>query len=213
MRTFACVYKTGGDYEAEHVYLLKRMVEKYLPSTERFVCLTDSTALKGVDTIPLKLGLRGKYSMMEVFFVTGTVLVTGLDTIFMSNMDRAYDILEKSEPLDFWLIKAFNAANVFANGMMGWNSDWSRLITAYDRKAALKYKLEQTYTIEKLKKENANIRVWNDEFKIESYKKMTKLHGIGPPEFDIDLLLFHGFPRPFDVTSPWVQDLYRCVEK
>ena len=208
MRVFACVLKSGGDFTPDHVRILKSMVEHCLPSTEKFICMTDYPEIEGVDTLPLSLDLPGKYSMMEVFWLPGPIIVTGLDTVFIQNMDRAYDLVEAGGHLDFWLIKAFNPHRNFANGMMGWNGDWSRLITGYDVQTALKYSLEQRYTIEKLKRESANIRVWNDEFNIESYKRMA-MNGRVDPYPEIDVVMFHGNPRPHQVNDTWVKKHWR----
>lgn len=206
MKTFVCVLKSGGDYTPQHVKILRNMVERHLPSVERFVCLTDMR-IKGVETLPLQLGLKGKYSMMEAFRITGHVVVTGIDTIFTRNADVLFDITEDPKENDFWMIKAFNPTRTYANGIMAWNGDWTRLMTKYDPQISLGYKLEQNYTIHKLQMENADIRIINEEVDgVYSYKHHCCNGGI--PD-DTRVILFHGYPRPHQATGAQIQALYK----
>jgi len=207
MRTFACVLKTGGDYNADHVRILQNQVMRAMPSTERFVCLTDLPSIKDVETIPLKLNLKGKYSMMEVFRITGEVVVTGLDTILMGNLDKIWDVAHETKENTFWMMKSFNKRRQYGNNPMVWNGDWSRLFYNYDPQVSLTYDLEQEYTIWKLRQEKADIQVLNDHFKIESYK-YTYMGGRKAATGD-RFLIFHGSPRPHQVTQPWIKALYQ----
>lgn len=209
MRTFACVLKTGGDFRAKQVQTLRNMVMRTSHSVDRFVCYTDLDYIQGIETVPLIHNLPGKYSMLEVFLeMEGTVVVTGLDTIIVRNLDLLFDTIAKSDPEDFWMIKAFNRHRTYANGIMGWNGDWSWLVKKYPIPAALRYDLEQKYTIEKLERERKKIRIVNDVISVGSYKWMLRAGQITKENLP-DILLFHGQPRPHNIQNPFIRKLYR----
>ena len=207
MRTFVCILKSGGDYYPEHVQILQNQVMRAMPSTERFLCLTDYSSIKGVEILPLKHGLRGKYSMMEAFRITGQVVVTGIDTVLVGNLDCIWDVVADMSPDDFYLMRSFNKMRTYGNNPMAWNGDWSKLIYDFSIEDCYKYKLEQEYTNKKLKSIGANIKVLDEHFTIRSFKHyyMTGDAKLSDAEF----LIFHGFPRPHQVTLPWVQELYQ----
>ncbi len=205
MKSFVCVLKSGGDFTPKHVQILQRMVSTHIPSTDKFICYSD-IKVPGVETIKLQLGLKGKYSMVEVFRHPGRVLVTGLDTIITKNIDHVWDLLNHSGPSDFWMIDSFNPNRTYANGVMGWNGDWSWMFDEFqDPKAYYDYRLEQQFTIKKLESDKANIKVFNKHLNIYSYKHHCKEK---LPK-DAEIVLFHGFPRPHNVNVEWVQRLYK----
>jgi len=206
MRTFACVLKTGGDYNADHVRILQNQVRRAMPSTERFVCLTDLPEIEGVETMPLLMDLPGKYSMVEVFWITGQVVVTGLDTVLKGDLDDIWDVAKNTGPNTFWVMKSFNAKRQYGNNPMVWNGNWTKLIENYPPRICLKHPLEQECTFWKLRKEGAEIKVLDDLFTIKSYKhNYIKSERPKGDQF----IIFHGDPRPHQVTVPWVKELYQ----
>lgn len=208
MRTFACVLKTGGDYTALHVQILQRMVCEHIPTVKRFVCLTDVKEIEGVETLPLTENLPGKYSMLEVFRLKGPVLVTGLDTILLRNLDHLFDVVEDSDANTFWAMHSFGRRRQYANGIMGWSGDWAKLITKYPAPNPQRYRLEMEYTFWKLMVERANVRMFNSHVEILSYKKHVRDSGLEAAPESAGILMFHGQPRPQDVAVPWIQELY-----
>lgn len=204
MRTFACVLRTGGDYTEDHVRILKNQVERSFPSTERFVCLTNLPEIEGIETMPLIHNLPGKYSMQEIFRMKGQVVVTGLDTILFNNLDAIWDL--ECGNNDMYMIRAFRNPNrFFANGITYWNGDWEERLMKDPQKSTT-YTLEQQYTAENLQACGAKIRLLNDTFRVVSYKKHL-LNAKTKP--DVDIIIFHGFPRPHQCETEWVKEAYK----
>lgn len=203
---FVCVLKSGGDYSANHVLILEKMVKRNTTKDINFVCLTDIN-IPNIKCIPLQCNLPGKYSMWEAFRVKGPTVVTGIDTVFVDNIDNLFDLAEDCKSDEFYLMKAFSSRRELANGIMVWNGNWEHLLTdyPYDEKIIRKYKLEMNYTIDKLKKEKVKIKTVNKYVKgIYSYKWDCK---DGKPK-DASIVVFHGKPRPHEARSQWVKDYY-----
>jgi len=202
---FVCIFKTGGDYDINHVKALYHNVTKHLVIDE-FVCYTNSEDLPyelPINFKPLIHNLPGKWSMIEAFREKGKVIVTGLDTVFLRNSDVFEEIAEQCKSNEFYVIRSFNSRRTYGNGIMVWNGDWMRLLTDYaNHEAIIKgYQLEQEWTFWKLKKEKAVIKVLNDVVDgIYSYKKKyTK----AKPK-DSRVLVFHGKPRPHECKNPLI---------
>lgn len=86
--TIACVLKSGGDFNPEHVMALKAGVEAYLPGA-RFICLTDMNV--PCERVPLKHGWPGWWSKMELFrpdIVADDILFFDLDTILAGDLSE-----------------------------------------------------------------------------------------------------------------------------
>jgi hypothetical protein len=209
MNKFVCVLKTGGDYTKEHVYLLKKQVDKYLPSVDKFICYSN-IEIEGIDTKPLIGGYKGKWSMQEVFREKGKVMVTGLDTLFIKNCDWLFDLADKMNSNDFYGMKTFNkrgGKTPWGNNPMLWNGDWSHLFYDYvESKTPYHIGLEQSWTYQKLQDCNANIKYLDNEaLNLVSYKHHCKSNGI--PQ-NTDIVIFHGKPRPHECKEKWVQERY-----
>jgi len=207
MRTFVCILKSGGDYKPKHVQVLQNQVIRAMPSTERFLCLTDHSSIRNVEILPLKFDLRGKYSMMEAFRIQGQVIVMGIDTVLVGDLNFMWSVVAEMESNDFYLMRSFNAKREYGNNPHAWNGDWSKLLYDFPVKDCYKYSLEQEYTIKKLKSVGANIKVLNDHATIRSFKHHYMKQKLKVT--DAEVLVFHGHPRPHQVTIPWVKELYQ----
>ena len=203
MTTFACLYRTGGDYDFGHVRALRLMVGDYSRLGIRFACLSDRVH---PDLLPLEKAYPGKWSMAELFKLTGPVIVTGLDTVIVGDIDPLIRLAETCTEDDFWMIRSFANQRKHASGIMIWNGDWSWLWKEYKyKKVRETYKLEQRYTTDKLHSRGVRIKTIQNEISgIYSYKKHCRG---GLPE-DARIVLFHGNPRPHKVKSGWVPKRY-----
>jgi len=202
--------KTGGDYGIEHVEILHRMAKNSLPRMDEFICYTDAGELpiEGVTSKPLRYNLPGRYSMLEAFWETGKVIVTGLDTIFIgTGLDKVWDVLDDTGSNEFYMIKPFRprAKREFINGVMAWNGDWTKLITDYKPEFCLPFRMEMSCTVFKLKQFGAKIRPLDDFIRIGSYKYGHRNDQRSP---NLDVLCFHGTPRPHEVKNRWIVKLY-----
>ncbi len=207
--TFVVVYKSGGDYTIDDVFKLKKNLDKHTTILYDFICLTDVTIISDeIITIPLISDYPGKWNMQEVFRMAGQVVVTGLDTVFVSNVDILFDIAKKTKENQFWMIKSFNKYREYANGIMIWNGDWQHLLFNYDTHLAIQeYTLEQEFTIWKLRQEKVKIKVLNNKIAgIYSYKKNIQGHEKLP--IDAKIIIFHGNPRPSKIQDKWIKKMY-----
>lgn len=210
-RKFVCVLKTGGDYTADHVLLLKKQVDTYLPSVTDFICYSDID-IPNIHCKPLESNYKSRWVMQEATREKGHAITTGLDTIFLKNCDWLYDIPVDNNTfygiIPFLFEERYNYYKgvKFGNGITLWNGDWSHLFYDYLHKTPPPFNtLEMSWTYKKLIAAHADVRFLDDEnLSVKSYKIDCK--GKGKP--DADILLFHGIPRPHECTEQWVKDLY-----
>lgn len=218
--TFGCVYKTGGDYSATDVIRLKANIERHTSMDFQFVCFTDDPVLLPTDVNgvtdefeadgeghwakPLINNWPGWWSVPELYRLTGPVMVTGLDTIFVGPVDPFFELAQQAQD-EFYMIHAFKKKEVWASGFMAWNGDWTWLYNEmkYPEEAD-KYKWESRYTKGKLAQHEIEIRGVQDYIDgIYSYKHHCRREG-RPPK-DARAILFHGRPRPSKVKQKWVK--------
>src|SRR3990172_8259243 len=89
MITVACVLRSGGDFAPEHVWALKRGVNKYLQMPHEFRILTDYT-FAGPAGSKLREAWPGWWSKLELFrpgTFSGPVLYFDLDTVIVGSID------------------------------------------------------------------------------------------------------------------------------
>jgi hypothetical protein len=204
MKKFVCLDISGGDYTEKHVHVLYNQVQRHIPSVDQFIVYTDEPQkFVGTNIIvrPLVSNYRGRWAMHELFREKGHVMVTGLDTVFVRNLDKIFDIQVGSN--DFYGIKPLH--HQWANGVMLWNGDWAHLFYKYRNTPRPNYNLEMKWTLQKLQQEEANIKYLdNESIKIYSYKHECRN---GKPD-DADIIRFHGKPRPHELNN-WVKNYYK----
>lgn len=211
MNKFVCILKSGGDYTIAHVTNLYNQCKKFLPNMDEFICYSDKHfSHEEIIVKPLIGGLPGKWSMQEAFRETGKVIVTGLDTLFLKDCSWMYDV-EVNED-EFYGMHSFNAHRKWANSPMIWNGDFAWLFTDYNNHPTrVKHKLEQNWTAEKLRSRNIKLKYIDDEgLKIASFKRHI-LKGRKTENFDI--IIYHGFPRPNEVTKEPYRSMYRKFDE
>jgi hypothetical protein len=105
MLTVICVFKTGGEYTADHVRRLRDGVARNLKIEHRFVCLTDAPDVP-CETLPLLHGWSGWWSKIELFrpgVITGPALYLDLDNVVTGDLSPLLDC-----PHDFAMLRNFN---------------------------------------------------------------------------------------------------------
>lgn len=199
--TFACVLRSGGDYEPAHVRALARQVDDNTSVPYEFVCYSD-TRIQGVKTVDLRGNDPGWWAVPEVFRQKGPTVITGIDTVINGNIDELFKIALDSGPDDFWMIKAFNKKTDYASGIMAYNGDWSCIWKEFDyQKAIRKHNGEQDHTKQVLKQRGITPKVLQSVFPgIVSYKHDCRRRGV--PK-NAKVILFHGKPRPWEVPGIW----------
>lgn len=212
---FVCVYRTGPKFTPEYVHRLKSMVDRQGKGRFDFVCLTDHPDVLATEDWAVAL-LRpeheGWWCLPEKFRITGPVVFSGLDTIFMGDITNFADLALNCLEKEVYMIHPFripNRANrLFANGMMAWNGDLSYMYEKYDYKMARAFPLEQDYTSGMLIKSGKNIKVIQHEipgvhsFKVDLMK--------GPPRRNTKVVIFHGEPGVHKLLDKnWVKENWR----
>jgi len=130
MLTVACVLRSGGEYQPEHVHHLRSNVRKFLTFPHRFVCLTD-TPLEDVNCILLKHNWPGWWSKMELWrpgLFGGTVLYLDLDTVIVSNIDDMIGGHRFTVLRNIW---AKEGDERIGSGLMAWAGDLSDLYETF----------------------------------------------------------------------------------
>ena len=218
---FGCVYKMGGDYTYVDVLRLKHNIERHTTMDFEFICLTDNPILLatsendyGVEiysdlnihwALPLINNWKGWWSVIELFRLTGPVMVTGLDTVFVGPVDPFFELAMNTSEEDFYMIHAFKRKEVWASGFMVWNGDWSWLYKDFNfKRDSRHYKWEQRYTKQRLLNKGVPIKGVQDEIDgIYSFKHHCRKEG--HPPTDARAILFHGHPRPSHCRDTWIR--------
>ena len=199
MLTVVCVMKSGGDFDEEYVFALRRGVQEHLTIPHKFVCYTDLP----IKDMPIKFlteGLNGWFSKFEIFKEVGPVLYLDLDTIVTGDLTPlAESIINEGEA--FWMLEAFHPLRKWASGIMGWTGEWGWLVSHCKRYAGL-YRMDQDCIAKALQDASITPRVIGRDFHhIYSYKHHCQ---DGLPD-DARIVCFHGKPRPREVDESWVK--------
>jgi len=123
-------------YKPEHVYALKKQIEIHYPHPHRFICLTDVPDMK-CGTIPLKHGLKGWWSKIELF--QPELVSQNLDDVFFY-FDLDTVLTGDITPYVHAEYKIAGLAEVNApglvsgrlgSGIMAWRGDWSVIYNTF----------------------------------------------------------------------------------
>lgn len=201
MLTVACVLKTGGDFDVEYVYRLKKAVEANVTERIAFVVFTD-IEIKGIDCIGLIYGFENWWAKLELFRLkNGPVLYFDLDTMIVSNIDDLVKYAMQLKKGEFAMLEPFNpqrrAFGWFASGVMAWNGNFEYITAAYD--GIFHRYGDQMFIQRHLQNKKVAIKKVNEAVKFVSYKRDC-LAGI--PK-DAPVVCFHGKPRPHEVKELW----------
>lgn len=213
--TVACVWKTGGPYDAhDYVGRLARGVARHLTLPHRFVCLTDHKGEMpaGVERIPLLHGWPGFWSKIELFrpgLFDGPVLYLDLDTVICGPLDA---------------IAASDAAPVLASWDLkhGWlNSSalrWSvDLSPVYEAMAAEPEAMFRRYGPEGhawgdqgLLQDTLTDRAipfrWLQDVFPGAVEWMPYGTRGGAAEPGVSISLWYGAPKPHEIASDWLSE-------
>lgn len=205
---FVCVLKSGGAYYASYVYALRNALREHVSywSDSRFICLTDID-LPSINTLPLKDGLPGWWSKIEIFKIMGPVVYIDLDTIIVDSLDPLVEGVKNLHLNQFMMLQAFNRREKWASGIMGWKGNWSWLHEVFNPKTMNGYRRDQRYIKRALLARGVNIRAVQDDLSgVYSYKH----HCTGELPPDARVICFHGKPRPDDVRHEheWCQRVW-----
>lgn len=218
MKTVACVLKSGGwrnrsmrvEYTPAQVRWLRDMVARHLRVPHRFVCLTD-VPVQGVDTLPLRDGLPGWWSKMELFREFDDAFYLDLDTVLVGDITPLVTHAHRFTVLRNLSSKADGR---IGSGLMAWHGDCSHLYAAFMADAQ-RHMAECTTSAKWgdqgfIQHQQAAHGGW-DCFQdlwpgaVASYKiDHIAALGLRPAH---KIICFHGKPKPWEVRHRWVPRL------
>ena len=219
MLKVVCVYKSGGDFDVSYVNRLKTGIDRNLSIPFELICLTDRISevlgIPNIKIVPLVNGWPGWWNKIELFNLSGPALYFDLDVVIDGDITPLADIVcclaanEIVMARDFY----FEEPN---SSIVGFNCGFPWIYRDFQRKIgrnpqflhgphAVSVKIEeklfrgdQDYIFHALKNHNTNIIYAQDVFPcIYSYKK--DLRDKKRPA-DCRIIVFHGKPRPTEVT-------------
>lgn len=216
MVTVVCVLKSGGIYDKTWVAKLQRGVAANLSREHRFVCITDMPV--DCNSIPLKHGWSGWWSKIEMFrpgIFQGTVLYFDLDTVITGPLDEI-----AAYPHKFTMVHEYNRPKFFCSTAMAWSGDYSEIYTLFredpdgimgmyrrtkDGRIGDQAYIEDTVQ-HVMGREVVSFRDAMGKNVIASYKVDLAR---GEPKEDTAAVSFHGRPKPQDIKSGWVAELWQ----
>lgn len=200
-----CCIRAGDHFSPAYVTNLKDMVARNLEAgfPGRFVCFTDrpEDLPDDIETAPLPADLPGWWSKLALFreglFPTGDrVLFLDLDTLITGAFDRlaAYDG-------PFAILRDFYRPNGFQSSIMAWQAgEQTEIWNSYERAGCPMDNPGGDQAWIELHACKGRVRLLQTLFP-GMYVSYKQSRGI-PAEASV--VVFHGRPRPHEVTEGWV---------
>lgn len=209
------VLRSGGDFRPWHVQALKARLQETLEDMGTFLCLTDEPhGIPGLASLPLaRPDLRGWWAKLEAFSVAAHVgvfqgpwLYFDLDMLpvarFRVPVPRDDQFLMWRDPL------YYNRTGEMNSSVMAWTGDFSFLHDGHCPAHVDMFKGDQRYIRASLllAPRPVEIVAVDDTVNTVDYKQ-DRLAG-KPLPAGVQLVGFHGKPRPWDVSDPWATQAY-----
>lgn len=193
---FACV-RWGSKYGPEYVNILSDMVARNCEKPYRFICLTDDTngLLEDIETIPLPPGLDGWWNKVALFKPgmfppKSRIVYLDLDVIVCGPLEALVDTPGIASD---WLQGGYNSS------VMVWDEGQHKSIwSQFQPFMAGHFHGDQDW----IEACSAWPRLPSDW--IVSYR----LHAQEWPPEGARIVAFHGEPKPADIKSGWVRDMW-----
>jgi len=194
MLTVWCVL-WGDKYHPGYVYALKEAVEQNLTVPHRFVCITHHI-LPGIETRSQPVTWHGWWQKLGLFapnVAIGPCLYFDLDVVITGNLDYLVPYTEnKFAAPSNW---AQSGHGGIQSSVMAWQGGWYEPFEKFDyQKDAERLWGDQEFLWELLGDD------WVRIPQVGSYKYHCRQ---GIPE-DMRVCVFHGTPKPHEVTDPWI---------
>jgi hypothetical protein len=206
-----CVLKSGGDFGVEDVANLKFMLDKNITIPYTFYCLTDLLDVGALHRIPLEYDYSGWWSKIELFrpdlLQEDRIVYFDLDTVIVGNIDEF--LLQDA---DFVGLRLFRHApqkegKYAGSGILGWKNDGSFdfMFKQFEYESHPgQFRGDQDYFSWQLCRKNIRFSYWQDLVSgIYSYKRHVRINGMAD---DAKVICFHGTPRPWEVSAPWIKE-------
>lgn len=201
----------GTKYDPREVYLLQQQVQRHLPMAHRFVCITDQH-LPGIECLAPRCDYPGwwqKIGLFEPGRAPGLNLYLDLDVVIIDALD----------PL--LLVHGAGSLSTPANWSQSWHGGIQSSVMIWRGDAARVVWDEFDPAIARWPPSNAPGHTWGDQewisqlrdagqiewepidpTDVKSYKYHCREAGQPPPGASV--IVFHGEPKPDQVTESWV---------
>lgn len=205
------VLRSGGEYAAEHVYWL----DKQLCSRYDHICLTD-VEIEGIKSVALKKDWLGWFAKLELFdpdVIEDDIFYIDLDTVIVGDFDHMLTDNSLSALRDFYF-PDYAASGIMLIPHAAKLSVWQKL-SAMTNDELSKYRGDG-----ELLREIVDFNFLQDRYpgEIVSYKAHIAGRGMAgfSPTFSrgskrlpagAKIVCFHGRPRPWKLTLPWIPSL------
>lgn len=205
-----CCIRAGDHFSPAYVINLKDMVARNLEAgfPGRFVCFTDRPheLPDTIETAPLPANLPGWWSKLALFrkglFPAGDrVLFMDLDTLITGPIDKL-----ASYEGDFAILRDFYRPNGFQSSVMAWKAgEQTEIWESFERAGCPMDNPGGDQAWIERHACKGRVRLWQTLFPgmFVSYKQTEGI----PSEASV--VVFHGRPRPHEVTDGWVPKVWR----
>lgn len=195
MTTFACV-KVGTKYGPEYVYRLQRGINRHLSSRKghEFVCFTDDP-IPGVLCEKLPADLPGWWAKVGLYKLREPLLYFDLDVVITGSLDPLLE-WKGFGIIDDWWMPGFNSSVMKLTGQEG------HVFDEFIPEDMHRFRLgDQQWITEQM----AGAKTFPPEY-FPSYKA-NRCQAKAPD--DAMAVIFHGTPKPCQITEGWVPDLWK----
>jgi hypothetical protein len=193
---FACV-KWGDKYGPEYVNVLADMVARNCILPHRFVCFTDDPTgmVTGIETEPLPPGLDGWWNKValfksDLFPARSRIVFLDLDVIVCGPLE---DLIATKGIAADWLQGGYNSS------VMVWDAGEHR--EAWDH-----FKPDTAGRLHGDQDWLTELGGW--ELLPTDWVVSYRLHSVTFPPEGAKVVAFHGWPKPADVTTGWVPEMW-----
>lgn len=206
-------YRTGGDYTVKDVELLRNNIKNFYPDMHFVVYSDDPETEKYCDEWqPLIASWSsGWWSILECFrYKDMPVMFSGLDTILVGEIDKLIEKIKTLTEKQFMMMTPFNEnyrkRGWYSSGVQAWNGDFGYLFDDINKnpdKYLKAMKMEEQYTFQLLQRHKISILCADHYADVSSYKH----HYVkdAKKKEDMRIICFHGYPRPSQITDPYLQ--------
>lgn len=205
------VLRSGGEYTAEHV----RWFDKQLHSRYEHICLTDMK-VEGLRTLALKTDWPGWFAKLELFdpdLLKDDIFYIDLDTVVVGNFDHMLKDHSLAALRDFYFPE-YAASGIMRIPHAAKPAIWQAL-RLMSKDELINYKGDG-----ELLRNIVNFDFLQEQYpdEIISYKahiagsRMAGYsprfsHGNGALPAAAKIVCFHGRPRPWSLSLPWIAPL------
>lgn len=182
-------------YTPDWVDKLYRGFKRNLTEPFRFVVLTDREYefAEGIEQERLSTDEPGWESMIEPFRIEGPLIVAGLDTIIVRNIDRFAHWCRTGDKI---ALPRSPGKDYACNGVAFVPAGFTGVYTRWRGENDMEWLRKQPHALID--------QIWGRE-DVVSYKQQVRPNGLGRAR----IVYWHGSPKMDELEEPWVRDHWR----